>query len=51
MATTMGECQEPRCKHEASHVWGGRKVCQDHFEHYQEAEDKRFAEMKDDGGW
>jgi hypothetical protein len=29
------ECQEPRCRYPADYNWGGLKVCQDHFEQYQ----------------
>ncbi len=41
----MDECQEPRCKHSAAKIWGGRKVCQDHYEEYQEAHDRQLQEL------
>jgi len=44
----MVECQEPRCTREATKVWGGRKVCEDHYEQYVEAQNKLINEMHDD---
>jgi len=43
----MEECEEPRCTKEANKVWGGRKVCRDHFESYKEAQDKMISDMRD----
>ncbi len=45
----MEECQEPRCNHPATKVWGGRKVCHDHYEQYQEQHEKRLMDMNDYG--
>ncbi len=36
------ECQEPNCRHPATKVWNGRKVCDDHYNMYQEEEDRRY---------
>jgi len=43
----MGECQEPKCTREATKVWGGRKVCADHYETYQEQHDRMLNELND----
>lgn len=42
----MAECQEPGCRNEATLIWGGRKVCQDHYEQYREQQDRRIMEMR-----
>ena len=41
------ECEEPRCSKPASKKWGGRKVCRDHFELYQEQQDKQLMELRE----
>ena len=33
------ECQEPNCKDQATHNWGGLSVCQDHYERYKKRHD------------
>jgi len=43
----MEECQEPRCTHPAQKVWGGRKVCTDHYEQYKDQQDKWLNTMED----
>ena len=43
----MEECQEPRCKAAAAKVWGGRKVCQDHYDVYEEQHYKNIMDMRD----
>ncbi len=45
----MPECQEPHCTREATHEWGGRKVCQDHYETYKEEQDKLLMDLGDIG--
>ncbi|MEK6950540.1 MAG: hypothetical protein AABX13_02345 [Nanoarchaeota archaeon] len=42
----MVECQEPRCNRPATTKWGGRHVCQDHYEEYKEQQEKNIAEMR-----
>ncbi len=32
------ECEEPRCTRKATKVWGGRKVCCDHYDEYRDKE-------------
>jgi S-adenosylmethionine/arginine decarboxylase-like enzyme len=34
------ECEEPGCSRKATKVWGGRKVCNDHYDHYREKDDE-----------
>ena len=34
------ECQEPGCVREATKDWKGQKVCQDHYEYYEERLEK-----------
>ncbi len=41
-----GECEEPRCRNPAVHKYHGRKLCRDHFEQYQEQDDRTIAEMR-----
>ena len=41
------ECEEPRCNEPATKSWGGRKVCSDHYEEYQEKRDRDVASMKE----
>lgn len=43
----MEECQEPRCTHPATRTWGGRKVCQDHHDHYKEEQERMIMSMRD----
>ena len=43
----MEECQEPDCTSPATKVWGGRKVCQDHYEQYRDQQDKIIGQMRD----
>lgn len=43
----MDECQEPRCTSSVTKKWGGRKVCQDHYDQYQDIENKNIHEMQD----
>jgi hypothetical protein len=45
----MEECQEPRCKSPATHDWGGRKVCQDHYEEYKEKHEQMLMDLDDIG--
>lgn len=42
----MVECQEPRCRNEATRKWSGRNVCEDHYEQYKEEQDRRIMEMR-----
>ncbi|MFH0701314.1 MAG: hypothetical protein V2A62_02670 [Candidatus Woesearchaeota archaeon] len=41
------ECEEPGCTREATRKWGGRKVCQDHYEHYKDAKEKMLMALKE----
>ena len=41
------ECEEPRCARAATKKWGGRFVCQDHYELYREQQDKLMMELRD----
>lgn len=34
----MIECEEPSCDKRAVRVWGGRKVCQDHYDRYRDSQ-------------
>ena len=34
------QCEEPGCTRKAVKVWGGRKVCFDHYDHYRDIEIK-----------
>ncbi len=34
------ECEEPGCSKKATKVWGGRKVCNDHYDYHREQEEK-----------
>ncbi|MDO8656272.1 MAG: hypothetical protein Q7K45_03460 [Nanoarchaeota archaeon] len=43
----MDECQEPRCTNPSTKKWGGRRVCQDHYDHYQDIENKNIHDMQD----
>ena len=43
----MDECQEPRCRNPIYKSWGGRKVCQDHYEQYREIQDKQLMDLRD----
>ncbi len=40
------QCEEPGCTRKAVKVWGGRKVCNDHYDHYRDQELK--PELYDD---
>jgi len=42
----MVECQEPKCRNEATRKWNGRNVCEDHYEQYREEQDRRIMEMR-----
>lgn len=43
----MEECEEPRCQNPIFKPWGGRRVCRDHYEQYQEQHDKQLMDMRD----
>jgi len=43
----MEECQEPRCRSPGIKNWHGRKVCQDHYDTYQEQEEKMLNDLRD----
>ncbi|MBS3101821.1 hypothetical protein J4458_00060 [Candidatus Woesearchaeota archaeon] len=32
----MEECEEPGCRMDATKVWEGRKVCDDHYDFYRD---------------
>jgi len=32
------QCEEPGCIRKATKVWGGRKVCSDHYDYYRDQE-------------
>ncbi len=41
------ECQEPRCTNAASKDWSGRKVCPDHYEQYEDEQNRQLQSMRD----
>ena len=43
----MDECEEPRCTHKVTTSWGGKKVCQDHYEQYKEDYDRIILSLRD----
>ncbi len=43
----MQECQEPRCHNPATKKWGGRNICQDHYDQYEDQYFKNIHEMRD----
>lgn len=43
----MEECQEPRCKSPVTKEWGGRRLCPDHYEQYEEQYYKNIMDMRD----
>ncbi len=43
----MNECQEPKCTYPAVKVWGGRNVCQDHYEQYKDQQEKMLMDLND----
>lgn len=43
------ECQEPNCTRRATDNWGGRKVCQDHYEVYKDRKEQRIMDMDEVG--
>ncbi|MBI2146761.1 hypothetical protein HYU22_05480 [Candidatus Woesearchaeota archaeon] len=47
MITSGHECEEPRCNRLAVRTWGGRQVCQDHYEEYKEEQERRIFSMRD----
>jgi S-adenosylmethionine/arginine decarboxylase-like enzyme len=32
------QCEEPGCTRKATKIWGGRKVCNDHYDYYRDQE-------------
>lgn len=34
------ECREPGCSKKATKVWGGRAVCEDHYDYHRDKEDQ-----------
>jgi hypothetical protein len=44
------ECEEAGCSREATRKWGGKHVCEDHYERYKEAKEKMLIELQDVGG-
>lgn len=47
MTHPIEECQEPKCNQPATKIWGGRKVCQDHYEEYKEQQEQQIMDMRD----
>ncbi|MBU0456577.1 MAG: S-adenosylmethionine decarboxylase [Nanoarchaeota archaeon] len=43
------ECEEPNCIRKSTKVWGGRKVCQDHYEQYRDKYEKNIYSMNEFG--
>ena len=43
----MTECEEARCNKEATRTWGGRRICQDHYEQFKEQQEKMIHDMRD----
>lgn len=43
----MEECQEPRCHNPAAKKWGGRWVCHDHYDQYEDQQTKNIHDMRD----
>ena len=41
------ECEEPRCRNPSLKSWGGRKVCRDHYEQYNEQQERVLMDMRD----
>lgn len=42
------ECREPQCIREAVRAWGGRQVCQDHYDKYNDEHEQRIMDLNDD---
>ena len=36
------ECQEPGCSRKARKIWGGRKVCLDHYDYYRDRKSNQY---------
>ena len=43
----INECEEPNCVRKSTTSWGGRKICQDHYEQYEEKHNNRIYSMND----
>jgi len=41
----MTECEEAGCTRAATKNWKGRQVCDDHYDSYRDAEEKRINDM------
>ncbi|MBI2665045.1 hypothetical protein HYX12_00295 [Candidatus Woesearchaeota archaeon] len=39
------ECREPNCTEQATTTWGGRKVCQDHYDKYNDEHESRIIDL------
>ncbi|MFA6460655.1 MAG: hypothetical protein WCV90_00170 [Candidatus Woesearchaeota archaeon] len=41
------ECEETGCTNEATHEWGGKKVCHDHYDKYKDAKEQLLMDLDD----
>ncbi|MEW5896415.1 MAG: S-adenosylmethionine decarboxylase [Nanoarchaeota archaeon] len=45
--SSFPECEEVSCTRKAARTWGGRNVCQDHYERYKELLEKDLHSMNE----
>ncbi|MFH1409014.1 MAG: hypothetical protein ABIH34_03845 [Nanoarchaeota archaeon] len=41
----MAECQESGCVRAATKDWNGRKVCDDHWDHFRDQQDAMYDDL------
>jgi hypothetical protein len=42
----MAECKEPGCKHDATHTWNGRALCDDHYDLYRDQYERMLKDLE-----